>query len=400
VGVRKDRRSFLKLLASGPGLALLSCTDESRYSREDAAGLEAQQREEKERSGSGPYGPQRYRGYRGLAELPWFELDASGRLRCIAEDLPPVLDIHAHLGMSLLLAPEIDLLARTPRVRHLLDCDRENPGCPLDLDVYINANFTPEDLSELRRGTVAQLLWGSEAAQTHTIPNLLEEMDASGVQQALILPIAFGLPFGDDLTERWMAAITQHGASDRLLQAASVHPSDSEATLELRRYAAQGARVLKLHPAAQRFFPDAPELMPIYEECGRLGLPVLFHGGRAGIEPRYAHQFTLMRHYEGAFRSFPEVQFVLGHAGARDVADAIPLAKRYPNVWLDIHGQGVTKLHELIERVGSQRLLYGTDWPFYHLAATLAKVLLVTEGRPEVRRAILRGNADRLLGLS
>ena len=91
---------------------------------------------------------------------------------------------------------------------------------------------------------------------------------------------------------------------------------------------------------------------------------------------------------------------MLGHAGARDVADAIPLAKRYPNVWLDIHGQGVTKLNELIERVGSQRLLYGTDWPFYHLAATLAKVLLVTEGRPDVRRAILRGNAERLLGLS
>jgi len=107
-----------------------------------------------------------------------------------------------------------------------------------------------------------------------------------------------------------------------------------------------------------------------------------------------------MRHYEGALRSFPEVQFVLGHAGARDVADAIPLAERYPNVWLDVHGQGVTKLHELIERVGSERLLFGTDWPFYHLAATLAKVLLVTEGRPEVRRAILRGNADRLLGLA
>jgi predicted TIM-barrel fold metal-dependent hydrolase len=400
VGVRRDRRSFLELLALSPGLAVLSCTDEARYSREDAARLEEQQRQEKERSGSGPYGIRRYRGYRGLAELPWFELDADGTLRCIAEDLPPVLDIHAHLGMSLLFAPEVDLLARSPRVRHMLDCDREDPGCPLDLDVYINANFTPEALSELRRGAVAQLLWGSEAAQTQTIPNLLEEMDASGVQQTLILPIAFGLPFGDDLTERWMAAIAEHGSGDRLLKAASVHPNDSEATVKLRRYAAQGARVLKVHPTAQRIFPDAPEMMPIYEECGRLGLPVLFHGGRAGIEPSYTHQFALMRHYEGAFRGFPEVQFVLGHAGARDVADAIPLAKRYPNVWLDIHGQGVTKLHELIERVGSQRLLYGTDWPFYHLAATLAKVLLVTEGRPEVRRAILRGNAERLLGLS
>jgi predicted TIM-barrel fold metal-dependent hydrolase len=398
--VLEDRRSFLRLLAFLPGLGVLSCTDESRYTPEDAANLEAQKREEKERSGSGPYGRQVYRGYRGLAELPWFELDAGGRLRCVAEGLPPVLDIHTHLGMSLLLAPEVDLLARTPRVRHMLDCDGESPGSPLDLDVYINANFTPAHLRELRRGAVAQLLWGSAMARTQTIPNLLDEMDASLVHQAVVLPIAFGLPFGDDLTERWMAAITRYGASDRLLQAASVHPSDPEGTAKLRRYAAQGARILKLHPTAQRIFPDAPEAMPIYEECARLGLPVLFHGGRAGIEPRYTHQFALMRHYEGAFRGFPEVQFVLGHSGARDVADAIPLAQRYPNVWLDVHGQGVTKIHELIERVGSHRLLYGTDWPFYHLAATLAKVLLVTEGRPDVRHAILRGNAERLLGLA
>jgi predicted TIM-barrel fold metal-dependent hydrolase len=44
-------------------------------------------------------------------------------------------------------------------------------------------------------------------------------------------------------------------------------------------------------------------------------------------------------------------------------------------------------------------MLFGSDWPFYHLAATLAKVLIVTEGRPRERHAILRGNAERLLGL-
>jgi predicted TIM-barrel fold metal-dependent hydrolase len=395
-----SRRLFLTLLASSSAAVLPACRDASRYTEQDAAQLETHKREERARSGKGPYGLQRYRGYRGLAELPWFELDARGRLRCTAEDLPPIVDIHTHFGMSLLLAPEIDLLASTPRVRHMLDCDGEEPGCPLDLDVYINANFTPDDLSALRRGTLAQLLWGSEAAATQTLPNLLGEMDATQVHQALVLPIAFGLPFGDDLTERWMAAIAEHGATDRLLPAASVHPRDSEAVAKLRRYAERGARAVKLHPAAQRFFPDAPEAMPIYEECARLGLCVVFHGGRAGIEPSYTHQFTLMRHYEGALRSFPEVQFVLGHAGARDVADAIPLAQRHANAWLGIHGQGVTTLDELIERVGSERLLFGTDWPFYHLAATLAKVLLVTEGRLDVRHAILRGNAERLLGLT
>ncbi|MDH3211344.1 MAG: amidohydrolase family protein [Myxococcales bacterium] len=394
-----DRRAFVKLAACAPALALPGCTDPERYTDEDAARLEAQRRLERERSGRGPYGPRRYRGYRGLAELPWFELDAQGRLRCVAEGLPPALDVHAHLGMSLLLAPEIDLQASTPRVHHILDCDAEDPGCPLDLDVYINANFRPEDLRALRRGAISQMLWGSAAAATHTIPNLLEEMRATRVERALVLPIAFGLPFGDDLSERWLRAISEAGAGGRLLPGASVHPRDPEAVVRLRSYAARGARAVKLHPAMQRFFPDAPEAEPIYEACAELGLPVVFHGGRAGIEPTYTHQFTLMRHYEGALRNFPEVQFVIGHAGARDVADAIPLAQRYPNAWLGIHGQGVTTLDEMIRRLGAGRLLFGSDWPFYHLAATLAKVLIVTEGRPDARYAILRGNADRLLGV-
>lgn len=396
--MRADRRNFLRLAALAPLVGAAGCVDRHRYTEEDEARLEAQREEERARSGRGPFGPHRYRGYRGLAELPWFELDGDGRLRCVAEDLPPIFDAHAHLGMSLLLAPELDLQARSERVRHLLDCDGSDPGCELDLDVYMNANFTAADLRALRIGAVAQLLWGSSAAATHTVPNLLAEMDATGVQRALVLPIAFGLPFGDDLTERFMQAIRVADAEQRLIFGASVHHSDPEAVEKLERYARAGARAVKLHPAGQRFFPDDDDAMRIYEACGRLGLVVFFHAGRAGIEPEYTHQFTLMRNYEPMLRRFPEVQFVLGHAGARDIADAVPLARKYPNAWMEIHGQGVTSLHELIAAVGPERLLFGTDWPFYHLAATLAKVLIVTEGKPELRRAILAGNAARLFG--
>jgi len=399
-----SRRQFLMAAAAGTaGLALPGCggeADPGRYTEADIAALARQWETERAGSGRGPFGPQHYRGYRGLAELPWFELDSGGELRCVADDIPPAIDIHCHFGMSLLLAPEIDLQARTERVQHLLDCDAQEPGCDLDLDVYINANFSEDDLWELRKGVVAQLVWGSAAAATQTIPNLLAEMDATRVGEALILPIAFGLPFGDDLCERWMAAIAEAGVGDRLLLGASVHPRDPERIAKLERYAAAGARAVKLHPTMQRFYPDEPEVMDIYQACERLGLAVVFHAGRAGIEPEATHRYALPRHFEGALSSFPKIDFVLGHAGARDVATMLPLALRYENAWLDIHGQGVTTLREMLDATGGERMLYGTDWPFYHLAATLAKVLIVTEGKPEQRDAVLRGNAVRLLGLS
>ena len=394
-----QRREFAKLLLAFGASSLPGCGGGDGYTAEDAVRLAEQRVREARASGRGPDGQQRYRGYRGLAELPWYELDDRGRLVCTAE-VPEAIDIHAHLGMSLLFAPDVDLGRRTDRVEHILDCDGEEPGCDLDLDAYMNAAFTPKDLWKLRRGVVAQISIGTSAAATQTSPNLLAEMDDVRIRQAVILPIAFGLPFGDDLTERWMEAIDAASAEDRLIKGASVHPRDPDAVPKLRLHVAAGARMLKLHPAAQRFYADAPEAMALYEECGRLELPIVFHAGRAGIEPEYTHRFTLMRHYEAMLRDMPNVRFVLGHAGARDVVDAIPLAERYENAWLGLHGQGVSVLREIIARVDSGRLLFGSDWPFYHLAASHAKVLMVTEGRPDLRAAILHDNAVRLLAAS
>jgi len=138
--------------------------------------------------------------------------------------------------------------------------------------------------------------------------------------------------------------------------------------------------------------------MTLYAEAARLGLVVFFHCGRAGIEPEADQRYNQVRFFEPVLRRFPELAIVLGHSGARDVAEVIPMALRHPRVWLGIHGQSVTRLAELVERVGGDRLLFGTDWPFYHLAASHAKVLLVSRGKPALRRALLRGNAEHLLG--
>ena len=397
------RRRFLQLATlAAAGTLLPSCGGEDpgdRYTDADIAALAQQWRDEGKRSGRGPFGELRFRGYRGLAELPWFEVDADGVLRNIASDLPKAIDIHCHFGISLLLAPEVDLHQASDRVEHLLDCDATNPGCELDLDVYINRNFDEQALRDLWWGSAAQGLWGSAAASTQTIPNLLHEMDASGVGSAVILPIAFGLPFGDDLSERWMAAIDSSGIKDRLLLGCSVHPDDASAIEKLRGYAAAGARIVKFHPTMQRTYPDAEPMMELYAECERLALIVFFHCGRAGIEPESTHRYALPRHYEAAITSFPALQFILGHSGARDIDGALPLAQRYDNVWLDTHGQGVTSLQQMLKRTGGERMLFGSDWPFYHLAASLAKLLIITEGRVLDRYALLRGNAERLLAL-
>jgi hypothetical protein len=389
---------LLTSLAASSGLP--GCAKPGDYTEDDADKLERQMRSERESSGGGPFGELRFRGYRELARLPYFELDDRGMLRLVLDDLPAGIDFHAHLGMNFLLAPQIDLLAQTPRVQYLLDCDREDPGCALDLDVYINAAFSEEMHDELESELTGQLLLGSNAAATHTIPNLVAELDAMRFHAAAVLPIALGLPFGDNLTEQWFDAIERSGAGSRFLPFASVHPADADWRRRLRGYARRGARGLKIHPEMQRVFPDDPRVMEIYEECAHLGLPIIFHAGRSGIEPTFMRKYPLVRRFAAPVKAFPRVQFVLGHAGARDVDDAVAFARQHDNVWLEITGQGTTRLDAIIKQAGSERLLFGSDWPFYPLAATLAKVLLATEGNKPARAAIVRHNADRVLALA
>ncbi|WP_279244465.1 amidohydrolase family protein [Candidatus Litorirhabdus singularis] len=400
--MKLNRRKFLTAAGVSAGaIAVTSCDSppSERYNQADIDNLATQRLEEEANAGQGLYGRQVYAGYRGLAELPWFELDPGGSLICTDVSVPLAIDVHSHLGMSVLMRPALDLQASTERVMHLLDCDSTNPGCELDLDIYVNGNFTPDALSGLRNHTIAQGIWGSRFAATQTIPNLLREMEAMRVQHAMLLPIKLGLPFGDSLTEDWRTAVSRAGVGNRLHVGLSVEPGSATAVQEMRAHAAAGGRIMKLHPTVQRFYPDDPAVMDIYAEAETLGLVIFYHGGRAGIEPESSHPFAMPRHYEAPLAEFPRLQFILGHAGARDSAAMLELAIRYDNAWLGIHGQSLTFLETIIQRTGGQRVLFGTDWPFYHIAASLAKVLIVTDTakRATLRHDILRGNALQLL---
>jgi predicted TIM-barrel fold metal-dependent hydrolase len=167
----------------------------------------------------------------------------------------------------------------------------------------------------------------------------------------------------------------------------------------MRAHAAAGARVMKLHPTVQQFYPDDPVVFPIYEEARALGLILFFHGGRAGIEPRDRLRYAMPRHYEGVLKNFPELPVVLGHGGARDARAMLAMSRPYANAWLGIHGQSLRMLETIIEASAGERLLFGTDWPWYHIGATLAKVLLCTDRpqRQKQRRMILRDNAIALM---
>jgi predicted TIM-barrel fold metal-dependent hydrolase len=325
-----------------------------------------------------------------LARLPWFEV-RSGRLVLADASIGPIFDCHTHLALAYgWREPNVDLLAETPSIELYLD-----EGRPIDLDVYMNRNFTRDDLRKIERDMTREVFGGGGMRATHTLPNLLLHMRDVGVTASALLPIDF--PFWSKNSERWLALA---GQKSEIVCFGSIHPYGRNVRARVARLAAMGARGLKFHPSVQLVAPDDRRAMALYRCCAEHRLPVLFHCGPVGIEPRIGRRLCQVRRYERAIAENPDVDFVLGHAGALQMEEAITFAAKYPNVYYEIASQSLPAVERLIDALPDGRLMLGSDWPFYHPAVSIAKVLLATERSEATRRAVLHGNAARLFHLS
>lgn len=334
--------------------------------------------------------PTRFDSLHDLARLPWFGV-REGQLVVIDPSVPEAIDLHTHLALAFVRPMQLDLRRASPHVEHYLPAERT-----LDLDVYQNRNFTPEDLSRMQKDLGLGALRSSGMRATHTVPNLVREMGELRIAQSVLLAIDWPLGLSDNAGE-WLRAAEDEPA---LVVFGSVHPFDRDIEGKLDAQKALGARGIKVHPAVQLVKPDAERCIALYRACGARGLPIFFHCGPVDIEPPIGRYLSQVRHYERAIAECPETTFVLGHSGALQLDEGLALARRYPNVWLELASQGVRSVRRIVDEGPPERIVFGTDWPFYHQATGLAKVLIATEHDLAARRAILHDNAARLLSLS
>ena len=323
-----------------------------------------------------------------LSRLPWFDAH-DGRLVVSDPSVGPVIDMHSHIALAYLLPMRLDLSRATPHTQHYLAA-----CCSIDFDVYQNKNLTPEALHALKRDlTLGSLTRGGMRA-THTVPNLVREMDDLGIVRSVLLPI--DLPYISKNAGHALAAARRE---PKIISFGCVHPIVDRVGTRLDEQAHAGARGMKVHPAVQLIAPDHPRAIALYRRCGERNLPVLIHCGPVGIELKSGRRRTQVALYEQPIAELPRTRFVLGHAGALQMEHALDLACRYPNVWLELSGQSLANVRTILDRADPERVVYGSYWPFYHQAIGIAKVLMATVGREHLRAKVLYQNAATLLGL-
>ena len=142
-------------------------------------------------------------------------------------------------------------------------------------------------------------------------------------------------------------------------------------------------------------------MFPFYEICSQRKLPVLTHVGPSSASLSFKHTSPIS--VDDAALNFPNVNFILGHAGVTLHRQAARLAQYRPNIYLDLSGfqaeamrgqfKNILKWH--ISRGLSRRLLFGTDWPMEPAESTTTQIPGL-KLPPDVLYAMERGNAERL----
>lgn len=322
-----------------------------------------------------------------LARLPWFELSERGRLVMGDESVGPIADLHTHLALAYVRPMSVDLHRLHDETQHYLPA-----CCAIDLDVYANSNMSPEIVNELTRDLTLRSLGPRGMRATHTVPNLEREMDETGIRASVLLPIDFPA-----ISDNANVALREARTSSKLLSFGSVHPYSSAPEKKLDAQLASGARGIKMHPSVQLVRADNRRARAIYAMCAEREMIVFWHCGPAGIEPKLGQYLNQVRFYQRPIAENPKTTFVLGHAGARQFEEALRLQRQYPNVWLETSSQSLSNVRRMVLEADPDRVVHGSDWPFYHPAISVAKVLLATEDRREIRHKILWKNAARLL---
>jgi predicted TIM-barrel fold metal-dependent hydrolase len=145
------------------------------------------------------------------------------------------------------------------------------------------------------------------------------------------------------------------GSESLLVPFCRVKPGDG-ALAEAERALDRGARGIKLHPRAEQFTLDHPDVPKLFALAHERTLPILIHAGR-GIPALGEHVIQYATRYQNA-------RPILAHAAISDLAWIWRACADLPNVLFDSAWWSSQDLLALFSLVPPAQILFASDSPY------------------------------------
>ena len=225
----------------------------------------------------------------------------------------------------------------------------------------------------------------------------VERADEAGVDVSVMMPMDHGVGLGEEgvipiAEKNRLCAEAAKRHPGRLFTFCGVDPRRPDAVEILTRAVDEwGAIGLKLYPT-NGFYPDDEEVVyPLYRVLAERDLPVLLHQGHSAgsHKSKYGHPVFV----DSAAADFPDLRFVMGHSARFETwaHEALSVAIYKTNVHLDMSlwqhwispDELVRKLVWMRDRIGADRVLFGSDMAGIEVSMTLKQWVDVFRMAPE-----------------
>ncbi|MFX1428522.1 MAG: amidohydrolase family protein [Promethearchaeota archaeon] len=286
--------------------------------------------------------------------------------------------------------------------------------------------YIPEDLITVLHSIAKLMNYDLKLILDAGPERLVSEMDDAGIDKTVIFGVDYEFLFKGKISYREyndMVAGYVNKYPDRLIGFAAIDPRRGKnAIQELERCIDElGFKGVKLWPLTG-FYPDDLKFYPFYERVEDLGATILCHTGM-GPSKTYL-KYNRPMYVDTIAVDFPRINIIMAHMGDPWYSEAITVAFKNPNVYLDISGlEPVFKrapfafFQNLLEAkmtCGIDKILFGSDWPLFSPILSLKeyiegikkmklpppiKMMGMPEFTAEESTKILGDNAAKILGL-
>ena len=275
------------------------------------------------------------------------------------------------------------------------------------IDIVVNL-FGPDEVRAGQTGFDAQFMdqvrMPAELREGVGPDDYVRIMDEAGVEHSLLIAVragdrnwkgSFEIPY--DQVARW---VDKHPT--RFSGLAGADPTRGmEQLRDLERAASLGFVGVHAYPHWFRMAPDAALWYPIYAKCCELDLPYMLQVGQNLIYqedvrlPSVARPILL----DQVAIDFPELTIIGIHVGTPWADEMIAMAWKHERVFIGIDAYAPKHLSpnlvHYMNSYGSQKVLFGTDWPVIDPRRGVNEMQDHTL-RPEAYDDVMRNNAIRV----
>lgn len=284
-------------------------------------------------------------------------------------------------------------------------------------DAWVNIPVPGEDLlvgPDVLSANVNKLFktYGKDKARGSTVDELVEHMNAAGVEKALLSARASwdhphtrprgvfqqtaGVP--DDIFDTFLAEMVDATTKypGRIFGTVVLDPWGAMTTLrQLERAVKDGGMVAaRLFPAGSGAPIDHPLCYPIYAKCIELGIPITVNVGVPG--PLRPASLQHPSRLDEVLLAFPELVVVGTHIGHPWHLDTVALLQKYPNFHLMTSGFAPKYVPQEILRHlnsrGSRQVMWASDYPLLPVERAAREGAELEFKSDEIKNRYMRDN--------